>query len=644
MTTDLPQSNKPAQQPSDGRCAELEAELASLRKQVARLKRFEQEHAWQTAFIQQFIDLIPLGIAVNTNGVVTYINSMGRLILKGESDEEILGKPAIGFVHPDDRELAARRIAELRETEPGKPFSIAPFVEERFLRLDGEVVDVETAALPLRMADAEFSLLVLFRDVTEGKRQRRLLQEREARFRQLVSLLPVATIIHKQGVVSFANQTALDLLRLESEEDIVGHTVFEFIHPGELELVKKRIHRVMETRRPLPMIKERIRRADGDIFLAETTAFPFVENGEEAVLVVLHDVTEQERMLEALEKSESRFRMLAELLPASVFMANENGELVYINVASKTILGFTFEEAMQIDFRERIEPELLARVWQKIRATPIGESVNFEVKIKDKVGRWRWLDIHLLRTFMDGDLVELGVATDVTWRKEVETLLKQQAQKLVSAYEEERSRIARELHDEIGQQLIGMKFVLDRARHFVNSEQGQAALMDAGQILENLTEMVRELSLSFRPTQLDDLGLLPTLVWHFERYTNRTGIKVKFSHLGLDGRDISKAVEITVYRIIQEALTNVARHAEADTVNVSIHVDQEVIYLAIIDNGVGFDSEAVMGSYVSSGLSGMQERVQLLGGDLRIESSPGQGVSIQAAIPVRSVWSETLNP
>jgi len=631
MTSETSDSQSTAE-----RCAQLEQEVATLRKKLARLERIEREHAWQTAFLQQLIDLIPMGIAVNTDGVITYINPTGAALLKAESADQVLGQPAMQFIHPDFHDVVRERIRELVESDSGNAFPVASYIEEKFLCLNGDVIDVEVAGFQLQGLEiGNNSLMILFRDVTEEKKKQRMLQESEARFRQLVSLLPVATIIHKNGTILFANQTAAELLRVDSEKDIVGQRVFKFLHPDEHEMVVQRIKQLVETRKPLPMVKEKILRADGDIFVAETTAFPFVEeNGDLAVLVVMHDVTEQERMLNELEKSEARFRMLAEVLPASVFIVGQDGELLYLNVTTHATLGYSTEESLSVDFFSRMDAESLQKSRQILDEVQIGENAHFELRIKDKYDNWQWLDVYITKTVMDDQIVGLGVTINATWRKETELLLKQQAQKLVRAYEEERARIARELHDEIGQQLIGMKFVLERAQHFTTSPEGLNALQSAGQILANLTEMVRELSLTFRPSQLDDLGLLATLVWHFERYTNRTGIQVNFSHSGLEDRRFSQTVEITVYRVIQESLTNVARHARANTVNVSIHADTDSIYLAITDNGVGFEPDEVMSSYISSGLSGMKERVELLGGELTIESLPGEGATITAIIPL----------
>jgi len=292
------------------------------------------------------------------------------------------------------------------------------------------------------------------------------------------------------------------------------------------------------------------------------------------------------------------------------------------------------EESLTLDYQQRIHPASLKNATEQFDDLQIGETANFELHLRNKYDKPIWVDVRITKTVLDNEIVGLGVATDITWRKETEALLKRQAQKLVKAYEDERGRIARELHDEVGQQLIGMKFALERAQHFSDSEAGAQAIQNARQMLADLTETVRELSLSFRPPMLDDLGLLPTLLWHFERYTRHTGIRVNFRHAGLDTHRLPKSVEISVFRIIQESLTNVARHGQVDTVEVTIRSSEEQIDLLIRDQGVGFDSHDSQNRYVSSGIPGMMERAELLGGQLHIKSAPGEGVTIIATIPL----------
>jgi signal transduction histidine kinase len=160
-------------------------------------------------------------------------------------------------------------------------------------------------------------------------------------------------------------------------------------------------------------------------------------------------------------------------------------------------------------------------------------------------------------------------------------------------------------------------------------------LANALAVVDDLTTRVRELALGLRPSILDDAGLAPALLWHVERYSRQTGIAVTLGYQGLDER-LPAPIETAVYRIVQEALTNVARHAETPQVNVQILADGLVTVL-IEDAGKGFDVEAVLARHASTGVSGMRERVELLGGEFLIESQPGGGTRVLVEIPLDAV-------
>jgi signal transduction histidine kinase len=205
--------------------------------------------------------------------------------------------------------------------------------------------------------------------------------------------------------------------------------------------------------------------------------------------------------------------------------------------------------------------------------------------------------------------------------------------KLVEVQEAERRYLARELHDEIGQQLTGLKLALEM--HALQSEgEMKAGLMNTQSMVNKLVAIVRELSLNLRPSMLDDLGLLLTLPWHFERFTNQVNIHVVFEHMGLSDKRFPLAIETAVYRIIQEALTNVVRHAKTKEVTVRLWSDEEVLGAQIEDYGVGFNPEAVLQKGNTSGLNGMRERAVLLGGHFTIETSPGAGTRLTAEFPI----------
>jgi PAS domain S-box-containing protein len=215
--------------------------------------------------------------------------------------------------------------------------------------------------------------------------------------------------------------------------------------------------------------------------------------------------------------------------------------------------------------------------------------------------------------------------------------------RLVEVQETERRAIARELHDEIGQLLTALKLTLaltereasgrtDGAPSGPPSRGAGGRLDDAAALVEELVSRVRELSLDLRPAMLDDLGLVPALAWYVDRYTARTGIAVAFRHTGADGR-FPPAIETGAFRIVQEALTNVARHARSDDATVRLWAGDDLLNVQIEDHGVGFDPARAI-AVTSSGLSGMRERATLLGGRLEVESTPGSGACITAELPV----------
>lgn len=205
--------------------------------------------------------------------------------------------------------------------------------------------------------------------------------------------------------------------------------------------------------------------------------------------------------------------------------------------------------------------------------------------------------------------------------------------RLVEVQEEERRRLAQELHDEIGQVLTGLKLMLDSSASLAGPPLFER-LHRAQYEVNELIGQVRQISLDLRPAMLDDLGLLPTLLWFFDRYTLQTEVQVDFTHNGIEDRRLPQAVETAAYRVIQEALTNVARHAGVKLVSVHLMVVEEQLVIQIEDRGVGFDPEAVMLGGDSRGLVGMRERVSSLNGELVVESSLGTGTLLVVELPI----------
>ena len=158
-------------------------------------------------------------------------------------------------------------------------------------------------------------------------------------------------------------------------------------------------------------------------------------------------------------------------------------------------------------------------------------------------------------------------------------------------------------------------------------------LSEAQETVGSLIEQIREMSLNLRPAMLDDIGLLPTLLWHFERYTKQTGVEVSFHHNGLNQR-LLPDIETTVYRIVQEALTNIARYAKVTEAFVKLTLRENTLGVEITDHGIGFDSSVDVSKWSTAGLAGMRERANILGGYLVVKSAPNAGTQILAMIPL----------
>jgi signal transduction histidine kinase len=272
-----------------------------------------------------------------------------------------------------------------------------------------------------------------------------------------------------------------------------------------------------------------------------------------------------------------------------------------------------------------------------------GERVEVEALCRRKDGS----PIHILSVTLPVSAsgnrsVVFGLYRDITQRKTAEIALQGMSARLIEVQEAERKHLARELHDEIGQLLTGLRLMLRTAGH-TRTGSLPDRLEEARGIVDDLLSRVRALSFDLRPADLDLLGLLPALLSLFERYTQQTGIQVNFKHEGIERR-FPPAVETGAYRIVQEALTNAARHAGVAGVTVHAFATRRSLKLQIADRGCGFDRDLALKSSRSSGLAGMKERISLLNGSLIVESSPGHGATITAEAPLPTQNEDVPKP
>jgi two-component system sensor histidine kinase UhpB len=248
--------------------------------------------------------------------------------------------------------------------------------------------------------------------------------------------------------------------------------------------------------------------------------------------------------------------------------------------------------------------------------------------------------------FRDPDVERLGdtLNTMLDVLQDHRGLLQKMSEQVLAAQEDERKRIARELHDETAQALTTLLIrlkILERAR---TAAEMRGQIDELRELTADTLEAVRKLAVELRPATLDDLGLVAALEGYTDSYGSHMPVRVAFSAEGFDDRDgrLPPQVELVLYRVVQEALTNVAKHAHAHEVRVQLRRHTDEVIAAVADDGQGFDVEDMMRSRERGlGLFGMQERLALVGGQLVIDSSPGHGTRIHARVPSRSATAFT---
>lgn len=352
-------------------------------------------------------------------------------------------------------------------------------------------------------------------------------------------------------------------------------------------------------------------------------------------------------------ESEERFRALVENSYEVVGLLDSQGRWLYISPSVLRIYGYSVDEMLAMErFGQTVHPDDVGALRARFRelVSRAGESATMEFRGLHKDGSWRVLEVIGANRLEDPSVRAIVINfRDVTERRQGEERLKRSyaeiralAARMATVREEESSRIARELHDEIGQALTAIKIQLQTLQRNPGAREFTGELGEGIHITERALEAVRNLSLDLRPAILDDLGLPAALRWYLDRQAQLAGFTAELSAL-LPGGRLSRELETTCFRVVQEAVTNVARHAQAKRVRVDLAQDGAALLLAIQDDGVGFDFDAAQvraRGGQSLGILGMEERVSQLGGSLAISSSPSEGTRICVRLPVTAEPAE----
>jgi PAS domain S-box-containing protein len=365
-----------------------------------------------------------------------------------------------------------------------------------------------------------------------------------------------------------------------------------------------------------------------------------------AAVCVWDDVTDRQNDLEELESSSRLFSAIAEATPDVIYLFDlvEKRD-IYFNSRLTALLGYTSEEFEKIGIHRLLHPqerETIRALLAGFAARTDSDVVTFESRMLHKSGEWVWFlnrAVVFAREESGTARVILGLAQDITERKRNDEALRQiredlelrvaeRTVQLLRAEEQVRHRVARELHDEMGQSVTALKIGLESLKY---SSPSPRRVEQLTRLAEKLDRQIDRLAHELRPSELDELGVAAALANHLEQFSELFGIAVDYHHSGIAGERLPPTLEQTLYRVVQEALTNVLKHASAVSVSVILEKRDAQIQLIIEDDGCGFSVDEAVERHPRSGglgLAGMQERVASVGGALKVESSIGGGTSI----------------
>jgi two-component system sensor histidine kinase UhpB len=360
---------------------------------------------------------------------------------------------------------------------------------------------------------------------------------------------------------------------------------------------------------------------------------------------VIKRVLAEEFALRGRRQAESKYRSLVEQIPAITYIAalDAPNKLLYISPQAQ-LLGFAPEVWLaDPDIRLRqTHPDDQARVLEQFERSRLsGEPLRCEYRMFTLGGRVLWFSdrASVVRDESGERLFLQGVMTNITSAKQREELLLESrelmrnlARHQVGVREEERSRIARDVHDELGQKLTALQMEVSMlsARYHDDPPELSQKLRSVLGLIDATMDSVRAIAADLRPPVLD-LGLVPAIEWQVQEFQRRTGVPCELA-VGDDDIELEEERATAVFRMLQEALTNVARHANATQVEITLNVQDGTLQLTVEDNGVGMPTRQPSGKS-SFGLLGLRERALMAGGDIRIDSRPGR-TTLRVTLPM----------
>lgn len=477
----------------------------------------------------------------------------------------------------------------------------------------------------------------LRKEISDHKQTENVLRKTEIQSRVLIEKMNDGfAVFDKDMVFTYANDRLCRMLEREPE-DLPGRSFFDVVEPDEIPTLRKEL---MQHNGESRVYETTLLKHDGTrIHAIISPESLFDDQGNrESLFSVITDITRIKAMETALRESEEMMRSLINASRDSVVMLKDDGVILMANDTLARNLNMTPYELKGNNIFS-----LIRSVENGIRRKKLKDvAENKEPLIYEDLFKGRHFVLHLYPIIDRGNIVErIAVyARDVTDLKEAEKHIHSLSQELIKIQEMERQRISRDLHDNVAQELASLKIGCDMLFGSKDSLEPELVkkIRHFSDILQHSIMSVRNLAYDLRPPELDQLGIVSTITNYCDEFSERNGIHVDFFSAGMSDLHLCPDTEINLYRIVQEALHNIKKHAGADDVSIRLIASFPTIILRVEDNGRGFDLKGRLESSVAEkrmGLRSMEERVLLLNGVFRIRSQASKGTQIMVEIPIQ---------
>jgi len=564
-----------------------------------------------------------------------------RLLSLPITDKAPPFKEFLQLIHPEDRKPAQEIFDQMVDgiEIDNKIFRTNPENGDiKYLLLDWHVVK-DMGGKPIKY----FGTLQC---VTERIKARKKLKQSEELFKNAFhsKAFGLAIVSEDRRVVDI-NEKLADLLEYK-REDFIGKTAVEIGLTSPAYITKRNeLLALLLQKGKIDNYELQLETKNGKHLELLLSVEPMNLKDKSHWLIYLVDVTEKKKAERELAESEKKLRTILQTEPECVKLIDVNGDLTYMNPAGLAMLEADSFDMVSGKKSYTIINEPYRDDFFKLAINVFkGQSGKFEYEITGLKGTRRWLETHVvpLRNAEEKIISLLGVTRDITENKkaaeQIKTYneeLRQLTAHLQSIREEERKSIGREIHDELGQQLTVLKMEVSRlGSNNDDQEKNKEAIIRIRSRIDDCVRMIREIATELRPSIIDDFGIIAAMEWQAEDFEKRTRIKTNFQ-ANVKRMDLPADYTNALFRVFQESLTNVARHADAATVHSSFLLEGESMILKIADDGKGFDT-AILKNRKTLGLLGMKERIALINGSFEITSTKDKGTEITVIIPLPS--------